>query len=536
MFSSYSFKILIFHTYNVILILLFFACAAARAEVPVVEFTFPATGITVKDQAALLAIDDYSLPFKKDLCFYLSKPKVRKEPVLVPSRNDPNSPDYLGACFYGTVLFDSGRFRMWYYALHSDQAKKGLIQGPICYAQSDDGIKWNKPALGLVLLNGSRNNNALALPDTKGTEGVTVIKDDIEPDPNRRYKMAYNEWSTRKGVLFTIRTATSTDGIHWTAGREVPLGSFIEHASFYKYDNCYFINGQTYDRSEGGDFGGRQAYVRISPDFENWLPEPAQSFMLSEPAKNRGIIGNYKQVHLGVGAAPFGNVLVGLYGMWNQKGWGIGGTTCDLGLVVSNDGIHFREPVKDYVYISRNDSPVTSIPGKDYPTILAQANGILNVGDETRIYHGRWRNVSDEAPLQDIYDEIALATLPRDRWGSIGLIPPLAGHSSTPEGAVEGSVWSAAVKLPPGGCSVYLNADGADCMTVEVSDERFTPIPDFSGQKSGVTTIKSGLDCPVTWYGRNLSALGGQTVRFRIHLTKRNSGSEPRLFAVYLRK
>ena len=47
---------------------------------------------------------------------------------------------------------------------------------------------------------------------------------------------------------------------------------------------------------------------------------------------------------------------------------------------------------KGHVYIGGHDSPVTPAPGKDYPTILCQGHGILNVGDETRIYHGRWRN------------------------------------------------------------------------------------------------------------------------------------------------
>jgi hypothetical protein len=31
----------------------------------------------------------------------------------------------------------------------------------------------------------------------------------------------------------------------------------------------------------------------------------------------------------------------------------------------------------------QQDSPVTPVAGKNYPTILCQANGILNVGDET---------------------------------------------------------------------------------------------------------------------------------------------------------
>lgn len=506
---------------------------------------FPATGIAVNGQATLLAIDDVSLPLKNNLCFYLSRPKVRKEPILSASAH-PNAPDYLGASFYGTVLLENQKFRMWYYATHPMEnpepgktviagAGDNIVQGPICYAESDDGVRWTKPNLGQVLFKGSRSNNIISLPDTKAYEGVAVIKDETDPDPNRRYKMAYNEWSDKKGVAFTIRTATSSDGIRWTAGAELPVGTFIEHASFYHFDGYYFINGQTYDRSEGGDKGGRGAYVRISPDFDQWLAESAQSFLLPEPETGRGTRGKYKQVHLGVGAAAFGNVLVGLYGIWDQRGWGIDGTTCDLGLVVSNDGIHFREPVAGHVFISRNDSLPPPHPTKNFPTILAQGNGILNVGEETFIYHGRWRNVPVNASPHDHYEAIALATLPRDRWGAVGLIPPLEGHQSTSEGATEGSIWSTPMRMPADGCEIFLNAQDADCMTAELSDERFHLLEGFSGARRGTVQVKEGFDCPVIWPAQNLSALAGKTVRLRIHLKKKEKHSDPRLFAIYLR-
>ncbi|MEZ0219348.1 MAG: hypothetical protein ACAH22_03540, partial [Tardiphaga sp.] len=208
---------------------------------------------------------------------------------------------------------------------------------------------------------------------------------------------------------------------------------------------------------------------------------------------------------------------------------------CDLGLVVSNDGIHFREPVAGQVYISRNDSLPPPHPTKNFPAILAQSNGILNVGDETRIYHGRWRNIPTNAPIEDYSQEVALATLPRDRWGAVGLIPPLAGHQSTPEGATEGSIWSMPIQVPASGCKIFLNAQNADCMTAEISDERFNLLEGLSGAKGGTVNVKEGLDCPVIWPEKDLSALAGKTVRVRITLKKKEKDSEPRLFAIYLR-
>ncbi|MCA9438774.1 MAG: hypothetical protein KC978_23510, partial [Candidatus Omnitrophica bacterium] len=229
---------------------------------------------------------------------------------------------------------------------------------------------------------------------------------------------------------------------------------------------------------------------------------------------------------LGIGATSFGSVAVGHYGIWHnpseserrRKGWyGAGLITCDLGLVVSNDGVTFREPVEGNVFITGEESPVTPGSNPNDPTILCQANGILNVGDETRIYHGRWRNATVTG--QDYYAEVALATLPRDRWGSLQL----------EENASEGTVWSAPITLPKGGCEISLNADGAEGLTVELADENGDLLPEYSGENRGVLEESSGLVHPVKWRGEAELALDGKTVRVKL----RTSDKKTKLFAVY---
>lgn len=490
-------------------------------------FCFPTMGVEVERHAILLAIDDYLLPLKRNLCHYLTKPAVRAEPVLLPSHNQPDAPDYLSTSFYGAVLLDEGRFRMWYCPSTLDPNTKELTLGPPCYAESEDGIIWSKPVLGQVEFRGSRTNNAMTFPETL-IETVAVIKEPDDPNPQRRYKMVYNPHHDE--VSFTIRTATSPDGITWTPGPELPVQSFCEPGSFYKHNGLYVVNGQVispWSRSEGGHGSGRQAYAFASPDFSRWLQESAESFTLPEPADPaaRGVGKPYDQVHIGVGATSFGTVLVGLYAIWHDHAapdswFGYDIISADLGLVVSNDGLHFREPVKGYVYLAADDSPVTPVAGATHPNILCQGNGILNVGDETWIYHGRWRNTYYG---EDSYSEIALATLPRDRWGALGLYPD----------ATEGSVWSAPVVIPEGGCDVLLNADDANGMRLELADERFNLLPDYSGPASGFTHSESGFTCPVQWPQGNLTGLSGTAVRLRIHL-KKEAVLTPRLYAIYL--
>ena len=509
------------------------------------EFYFPSTGVSVPKQALLLGIDDYLLPLRENVGTYLSTPTYRQEPVLSPTKEDPKAPDSVASHFYGGVVERNGKYQMWYYAVGLSElgdtykpVVKNLHPGPVCYAESTDGIHWTKPNLGQLEIHGSKDNNAIALPDTQ-IEGVHVMLDESDPDPNRRYKMVYNP---HNGKTWVIRTATSADGIHWKAADDFGIDQFLETAGVYKFNDLFVVNGQRITFSDGGHLSGRQGRAIISTDFDHWLPGDTGAFLLDEPAnpEDRGHTKPYDQVHLGVGAQSFGNVVVGFYGLWHnapgdedsQKRWGwfgYGKISCDLGLVISNDGLHFREPDKGRAYISRLDTPATPMPGKNYPTVLTQSgNGILNVGDQTLIYFGRWLNAEYN---QGYRGEVAMATLPRDRWGALGLYPAKARGE---EPMTSGSVWSAPVTLPSAGCEVYLNADYADHLTVEISDAKFQLLKDYSGEQSGSSAQPSGLDCAVAFPQGDLSALGGQTVRFKIKFT-REGEANPRLFAVTLR-
>lgn len=505
------------------------ACAAAAQPVGFVSIL----GQRVAHRATLLAIDDYTLPLKKDLCYYLSKPTVRPEPVLKPSRDNPHATDTVATHFYGTVLQDGGKFRMWYYGaswLSKQENKSGsyrIKEGPVCYAESQDGIVWTKPNLGQVEYNGGRDNNAIALPDAQ-TEGAFVVKDDQDPDAARRYKMVYENLPAHKRCM-SVRTATSADGIHWSAGPDWPIQEGLEPCSLYRHNGLYYINAQfaPFGVSEGGHKAGRQGYVWLSPDFTAWVQEGGESFLLPEPAdpQDRGLDRPGEQVHLGVAPVSLGHVLVGLYAQWHARpsatDWfGRATTSADWGLVVSNDGQHFREPVKGHVFLHRSASRPVVSPNVRHETVLCQGNGILNVGAETRIYHGRWVN---SEKLESYYADIGLATLPRDRWGALGLYPR----------ASQGTVWTAPLAFDKPGVHVSLNADGARGISVEIADEQFHLLPDYSGGNSGVVTVNNGLDCAVTWPKARLAALAGQTVRLRFRLQKSPS-VEPRLFAAYV--
>jgi hypothetical protein len=515
--------------------------------------------------STLLAIDDRALPLRRNVCLHLSKPSVRAEPVLTPSPNDSNAPDNLATHFYGTVLHDAGRYRMWYYACHRGRnpdwparkmqqiarppawltgVREGyeVFQGPLCYAESHDGIAWSKPALGQVLFKGSRENNALELPHTL-VSGAAVIRDGGDPDPGRRYKMVYQYFPDQTdpplpefGNRPSVACAVSPDGLNWTVTALPFINQFVEHCSFILHNGRYIVHSQAFPGSpwgggvytEGGAAGGRTGIAHATHDFDHWPDLWEWAFALPEPADPalRGSDKRYDQVHLGVGAASLGNVCVGLYGLWHNQPFGddFSKITCDLGLVVSRDGIRFHEPgaTPGQAFIHHDESPATPVAGRDFNTILCQGNGILNVGNETRIYHGRWRNAGTRA--EDITAhyraDVALATLPRDRWGALGLNPK----------ANEGSLCSEPVTFAAAGGALTLNADGVAGLKVDLLDEHLQPLDGFGG---GHVTGPDGLDCPVRWDGRTLGDLGGRTVCVRVRL-ERTGDALPRVYALNL--
>jgi hypothetical protein len=482
----------------------------------------------------LLAIDDHAFPVRRQLCLTLNQPTVRAEAVLGPSPRASTAPDNCAAMFYGTVLHDEGLFRMWYHACHWEmnpdwpphlaqqfaKYKDPMYLGPTCYAESQDGIHWTRPPLGQVLFKGTTQNNAIALPHAI-LGGVLVVKDEADADASRRYKMVYQFFPRYSeppiagaGNRSSMVHAVSPDGLRW---RVLPVpypNQFIEPAGYWMHGGQHIVGYQAGDGwgahfSESGHASARQGLCRVSPDFEHWIDGFVESYLVPEPLDpgQRGHKGDYIHNHLGVAAASYGNVCVGLWGRWHNKPV-FHEISCDLGLLVSRDGLRFHEPVPGHVWLKSTDSPAAPI---DPPlhTNLCQANGILNVGDETRIYHGRWRNTGFER-TQDYHGETALATLPRDRWGELALFP----------NAAEGWCWTEAFTWNRDGAS--LNAELASGVSVELCDERFAPI--------GVTAAvrgESGLDLPI----EPEADVTGRVVRLKITL-RRVGEQSPRVFAV----
>jgi len=159
---------------------------------------------------------------------------VRKEPELVLRPGAPWEEDVRGG---HAVIFDdeAGKFKLWYRALTSERAERSDERDVVsserdpakrrtflCYAESSDGVVWERPPLGLFDYQGNRDNNILREVDHGDSVWWNVLKDPDEPDPDRRYKSlgftGQIKTSTIAGIApgrKGVGVAYSPDGLHW---------------------------------------------------------------------------------------------------------------------------------------------------------------------------------------------------------------------------------------------------------------------------------------------------------------------------------
>jgi len=140
--------------------------------------------------------------------------KHADNPLLSPPDN-PDAPDAVRVFNRGAVRRENDRFRMWYSATGADSpvapgepARSWQSYMRVCYAESEDGVLWRRPDLGLVEFKGSRRNNVVPVVQ----RCPTIVYDEREPDPERRYKCfgAAAPLRREEGHLMT-----SADGLHW---------------------------------------------------------------------------------------------------------------------------------------------------------------------------------------------------------------------------------------------------------------------------------------------------------------------------------
>jgi len=188
--------------------------------------------------------------------------KYPDNPILGPA--EPGSWDDFGINF-PNVHYDAGKFKMDYAGHGSGGAAGKWDHG---YAESEDGIHWTRPKLGLIEMNGSRDNNLVPW--------IPHFLDDKEPDPNKRYKGVWISGHTRWITDFSRRLAYSADGIHWEVGQEtINLTSLLEGGGPGFRDELDISERRFKAVGRTISQGHRALGMMWSPDLIHWHGEEA---------------------------------------------------------------------------------------------------------------------------------------------------------------------------------------------------------------------------------------------------------------------
>ena len=131
------------------------------------------------------------------------------------------------ACGYQSIFRDGDLYRLYYHGGHYRHGGKPAETRPthpwvLCYAESNDGIHWRKPELGLFEFDGSKRNNIVLTPQSvaaiRGDPAHTAVFKDGNPDcpADARYKCVI------VGKPHGLYLLKSADGIHFSPLSQKP--------------------------------------------------------------------------------------------------------------------------------------------------------------------------------------------------------------------------------------------------------------------------------------------------------------------------
>ncbi|MEA3401526.1 MAG: hypothetical protein U9R79_09835, partial [Armatimonadota bacterium] len=171
------------------------------------------------------------------------------------------------ACGYVTVFEDEGRYRMYYKAWHLDVSEGRLKTSPlhIGYAESDDGIVWRRPELGLFEFEGSTANNIVW--HGQGDHGFSPFRDPNPEAPSEARYKAFGHGKTEAGR--GVFAFASLDGIHWSLMQQKPV---LTGCAFDSQNLAFWDSFRGEYRAYMRDFrdGIRDIKTATSPDFIHW--------------------------------------------------------------------------------------------------------------------------------------------------------------------------------------------------------------------------------------------------------------------------
>ena len=435
----------------------------------------------------------------------------------------------------------SGRYQLWYQAYTGDRAQERSHRCVVCYAESDDGIHFEKPALDLFSFNDIARTNIVLVGSgghsLRYANSVVVDPrvsqgDGTLPDPSRRYKMAYFDFEKGDGRERPgLCTAFSPDGIHWTKHSELPLlpaaygawGETVPYAdegedrpwtvplsmsdgvdALWDPQRAVFaLYGKMWiDGPDGGMFWKHAMGRTQSRDFVGWSsPEIVCAPDDDDPP------------HVEFHTTPV-FYYKGVYWCLNQiLNRAEGGGVIDIELMLSRDGVGWERPFRAPFFLARSPEP-----SFDSGSIFTNSTPVI-LDDEIRFYYGAYSQGATGADDRTHISGVGMVSVPLDRLAGIAPVERL--ELPTQGGVLEGVGQVTLKPLDLAGCErLLLNADAAEgAVRVEVLDRAGRRIRGFSRQDS-VPVRGDALAQSVVWREKSLADLPAGDYMLRLHLER----------------
>lgn len=177
---------------------------------------------------------------------------------------------------YATVIHENGKYRVWYTATLTAEAKK-QVRGPdlddngpewlLAYAESTDGVHWTKPVMDTYRVNGRPTN--LITPHARET---AIFRDDSAPAAERykcfKFGKLPNTENKPPRYSYGLYGSVSPDGYHWTPLPEPLLKYFHDTQNVGAWDPVL----KKYVGYFRGHLAGRAIGRSETDDFRKWPP------------------------------------------------------------------------------------------------------------------------------------------------------------------------------------------------------------------------------------------------------------------------
>ncbi len=432
---------------------------------------------------------------------------------------------------YHSLFKDGDLYRLYYKAWHLEGSQKNPYTGDadahrLCYAESNDGIHWRKPALGLFEYEGSKANNIVIPSGPWGGMHLSAAESAVFKDENpavpadARYKAL-----VRSRKPFGLIAFKSADGVRFTPVSEKPIiteGAFdSQNLAFWDTERGeyraywrFFTEGVT-NETTWKYAGYRGIRTATSKNFVDWSAHEDVTYPGAAPEVHL-YTNQIKPYH----RAP--HLFVGFPMHYVDRGWTdsvralpelenrelrasvnprYGTAVSDSVLMTSRDGVRFKRWEEAFLR-----------PG-------IEREGTWNYGHQCLAWHivETPSRLDGGAPNElsfyavESYWTGRSSTLRRHTLrldGFVSINAPVAG----------GEMLTRPLRFKGATLRLNFSSSAAGGIRVEVQDEGGRPFPGRTLEESQ-PIYGDALERKVTWRdGADLSALQGRPVRLRFVL------------------